>query len=110
MSCVAAARNSHYDEYAQKDRNGNVVDMWARMARGQLAKCAEALALRKAFPQDLSGIYTDAEMHQSSTDEQQIDYSYTPPETPAIDTGTGEVLDAAEADGSQPTLEAEAAS
>lgn len=37
---------------------------WARMGRVMIAKCAEAQALRKAFPEDLSGLYEGAELDQ----------------------------------------------
>lgn len=49
-------------EYHQTKRDGTITSMWATRPAGQLAKCAEALALRKAFPQDLSGVYSRDEM------------------------------------------------
>ncbi len=43
------------------DQSGN----WFRMGRVMISKCAEAQALRKAFPEDLSGLYEGAEMDQA---------------------------------------------
>ena len=56
-----------FREYAQTKRDGGLMAQWATRPAGMLAKCAEALALRKAFPLDLAGIYSDDEMAQADS-------------------------------------------
>ena len=51
------------ETYARKSRWNDVPnEMWERRSRGQLAKCAEAAALRQAFPEELGNEYAFEEM------------------------------------------------
>lgn len=64
-----------YEGYCPRDRNGNLkpANQWATNPANQLAKCAEMLGLRKAFPQDLSGVYGAEEMDEATHTEAVAD-------------------------------------
>ena len=64
---VGFTASARWSEYAPQ---GNQAFMWNKMPFLMLGKCAEALALRKAFPNDLTGIYTDEEMHQAGVSDE----------------------------------------
>ncbi|MCP3017262.1 phage recombination protein Bet [Nocardiopsis dassonvillei] len=51
-----------FEEYAAKKKDGALIALWASKPAHMIGKVAEALALKAAFPQDLSGIYTPEEM------------------------------------------------
>ncbi len=60
---------ARFDAYAQTKKGGELTGMWRKMGDLMIAKCAESLALRRAFPAELGGLHTPDEMGQAEQDE-----------------------------------------
>lgn len=59
---------AYWSEYVQTTRDGKPTRFWQQMPHVMLGKVAESAALRKAFPEDMSGLYTPEEMAQADND------------------------------------------
>ncbi len=60
---------ARYSSYA------GTTPIWAKASDVMLAKCAESLGFRKAFPAEMSGLYTSEEMEQAANDPVMHSYS-----------------------------------
>ncbi|WP_231140381.1 phage recombination protein Bet [Pasteurella multocida] len=58
----AFSHTEYFSEACSTTKDGRINSMWTKRPRGQLAKCAEAGALRKAFPDELGGVITADEV------------------------------------------------
>lgn len=68
------AATAFINEYKKPDPEKSRDSFWNRMPSVMIEKVAEARALRRAFPEDFSGLYSEDEMHQAqpSHNEQTI--------------------------------------
>lgn len=56
---------ANYKDYVQSKKDGTPTQFWLKFASDMIAKVAETKGLRRAFPQELSGLYGVEEMQQS---------------------------------------------
>lgn len=108
---------ARFDSYAQRTRAGELTRFWKTMPDIMIAKAAESLALRKAFPLELSDVYSHEEMGQADNGptlaapadtRAALDRFAAPPQMPDVslshaaiapyDSETGEIGDAAAQD------------
>lgn len=80
----AFSHTEYFSEACAKTSEGKINSMWTKRPRGQLAKCAEAGALRKAFPDELGGVITVEELNEDQVNHQE---NKVPPENSNIING-----------------------
>ena len=89
----AFSHTEYFAEACATTKDGKVNSMWSKRPRGQLAKCAEAGALRKAFPDELGGVMTADEMTEDMPNSTHIEaVKPTVVEANAIELATDEQL------------------
>lgn len=67
----AFSHTEYFNEACATTKEGKLNSMWSKRPRGQLAKCAEAGALRKAFPDELGGVITAEEINEDQVNHQE---------------------------------------
>lgn len=67
----AFSHTEYFSEACATTKEGKLNSMWSKRPRGQLAKCAEAGALRKAFPDELGGVITAEEINEDQVNHQE---------------------------------------
>lgn len=90
---------ARWSEYKPADGQDH---MWRKMPFLMLAKCSEALALRKAFPRQLAGLYASEELDQANNNGGSSYSAPALPPAPPANRTTGEIVDAPAA-GEAPT-------
>ena len=56
-----------FEEYVQTTKDGSPTRFWKQMPNLMIAKCAEALAIRKGFPRQTADLYIPEEMGQADS-------------------------------------------
>jgi phage recombination protein Bet len=69
---------ARWGAYVQTKADGSFTKMWTQRGPEQLAKCAEALALRLQFPDTMEGVYTSEEMAQADSEPAAAQLPRTP--------------------------------
>ena len=93
VRCAYTARVFWEEMYASAGKSELPNDMWAKRPRGQLDKCVEAAALRKAFPEELGNTYAAEEMEGREIAEGVTIEHAAKPKPPVPPAPPAEVLD-----------------